>query len=551
MIVAESEPNTVLAASKSSTEFLKSAATLVEVINRSIPLAGASGYLVPLSKHHMSDHRLLRRIGSWRGEADSRAWAECIIRSGDPRVAFLITDSTGEAHGAIEVVATQAEGARIEEILTDDGDDTLGQALPEAIRAACNWAIETFGCEAVMTSEEVRHVENHLSAAGFRRFEGALRFCPCHTGPESGKILTAGPSISAREVSYTLDAVRSGWNSEWSGYLTRFESAFASYIGARAAIATSSCTGALHIALMALGIGPGDEVIVPEITWVATANAVVYVGATPIFADVDAVTWCMDPQSLERLITPRTKAVIPVHLYGHPADMAAIVPIARQHNLAIVEDAAPAIGAEVAGQKVGSFGDFAAFSFQGAKLLVTGEGGMLLTSNDALYEKAYAIWDQGRVPGTFWIKQTGVKYKMSNIQAALGLAQLERIDELIERKRRLHRWYAEGLEGTHGVTLSRERAGVRSAHWMASITLDEEGPISRDEMRRQLSLRNIDTRPVFPPISQYPIWPLQFAAQPVSARIGNWSINLPSGVKLSRSQVDYVCRSIREILHQQ
>ena len=211
-------------------------------------------------------------------------------------------------------------------------------------------------------------------------------------------ISTAGPSISAREASYALDAAKHGWNGQWSGYLTRLESTFCEYLGVEHALATSSGTGALHLAMAALGIGPGDEVIVPDLTWVASANAVVYAGGTPVFVDVQPDSWCMDPDAFEAAITPRTKAVVPVHLYGHPADMDRIVAIARKHNLFIVEDAAPAIGAECRGRKAGTFGDFAAFSFQGAKLVVSGEGGMLVTSDDDLFERAQLALGPGPRP---------------------------------------------------------------------------------------------------------------------------------------------------------
>ena len=277
-------------------------------------------------------------------------------------------------------------------------------------------------------------------------------YSPVRKVDGSEMILTAGPSISAREASYALDAARNGWNRQMDDYIKRFEASFAEYVGTKYAMSTSSCTGALHLALAALEIGPGDEVIVPDLTWVATANAVLYVGATPIFADIESDSWCLDPASFEAAITKRTKAVIPVHLYGHPARMDKIMEIARRHKLYVVEDAAPAIGAEFQGQKTGTFGDFAAFSFQGAKLVVTGEGGMLVTNNDELYAEGSVIWDQGRQPGTFWINQRGLKYKMSNIQAAFGLGQLERVDELIEAKRRNFIWYQEGLKDVPGIS---------------------------------------------------------------------------------------------------
>jgi perosamine synthetase len=363
-------------------------------------------------------------------------------------------------------------------------------------------------------------------------------------------ILTAGPLISPRESVYAADAARNGWNSQWSRYLTQLETEFAAYVGTRYAIATSSCTGALHLALLALDIGPGDEVIVPDCTWVATANAVLYAGATPVFADVERESWTIDPASVESLITPRTKAVIPVHMYGHPSDMQAICALAERHGIAVVEDAAPSIGAECGGRRTGGFGDFGCFSFQGAKLMVTGEGGMLCTNDEALYRKVHKIWDQGRVPGSFWIDENGWKYKMSNIQAALGLGQLQHVDSMIEAKRRIASWYAEGLSGVEGITVWQEAPWARSIYWMSSIIVDDSARLDRDALRAALRVRNVDTRPVFPAISQYPIWPTQQGPQPNAKYIGDHGINLPSGVRLTEDEVAYTCRAIRRALGQ-
>lgn len=365
----------------------------------------------------------------------------------------------------------------------------------------------------------------------------------------SSMILTAGPSISTLESFYAYDAASKGWNKEWSKYLDLFEKKFAEYIGVKYALATSSCTGALQIALMSLDIGPGDEVIVPDETWVATANAVRYVGATPVFADIELDSWNIDANSVESLITPNTKAIIAVHMYGHPARMSKIMEVAKKHGLRVVEDAAPAIGAEWEGKRCGSFGDLAAFSFQGAKLLVTGEGGMLVTNDDVLYQKAKKIWDQGRNPSrTFWIDADGVKFKMSNVQAALGLAQIERADELIEMKRRIFSWYQEGLKDTPFVTLNAEVSGARSIYWMSSLRLDESAPIGRDELIQKLKEVNVDTRPVFPAISQYPIWPRHQEPKPIAMRVGLQAMNLPSGVCLTKNEVMYVARQINRVL---
>ena len=223
--------------------------------------------------------------------------------------------------------------------------------------------------------------------------------------------------------------------------------------------------------------------------------------------------------------------------------------VADRYGLRLVEDAAPAIGAEWNGQRCGSFGDFAGFSFQGAKLLVTGEGGMLVTDDEELYQKALKIWDQGRNPSkVFWIDADGVKYKMSNVQAAVGLGQLQRTDALVEMKRRVFRWYEECLEDVPYVTLNKEVENARSIYWMSSIFLDESSPIQRDELIKALKEHNVDSRPVFPAISQYPIWPLKQEPKPTAFRIGKQAINLPSGVCLKREEVDYVCTTIKKLL---
>jgi perosamine synthetase len=362
------------------------------------------------------------------------------------------------------------------------------------------------------------------------------------------EILTAGPSISNREINYVQDAVSTGWNYHHSDYIDRFENSFAEYVGSKYAMATSSCSGALHLALLALGIGPGDEVIVPDVTWVATASAVMYTGAKPVFADINVGDWTINPDSIKGLINKKTKAIMPVHLYGYGAAMTRIMEIARDNNLHVVEDAAPAIGTEINMKRAGTFGDFGCFSFQGAKLLVTGEGGMLVTDNEDLYKRAKKIQDHGRKPGTFWIDEIGHKYKMSNVTAALGLAQIERAENLIFRKRRINRWYTDSLSDIETITFQSESPGTRSIYWMNSFTLNDELIISRDELIRSLKKDGIDSRPVFPAISQYPIWKYEATVQPNAKKIGATGINLPSGVLLSKSAIEKVCMSIRKAI---
>lgn len=401
----------------------------------------------------------------------------------------------------------------------------------------------------VLTNWVSLHLDRHLLDVEFAdtSHEGVVTRVDQFAGQAADeRILTAGPLIGPREATYTLRATRHGWNDQHSAFLNEFEKEFAEYIGARHAMATSSCTGALHLALLSLGIGPGDEVIVPETTWVATGAAVRYVGATPVFADVDPNTWTIRPDACRALITPRTKALIPVHLYGYPADMPELMSIAIEHGLRVIEDAAPAIGALVGDQPVGTFGDIGCFSFQGAKMLVTGEGGMLVTNSRVLRDRAWKQQDHGRVPGSFWIDELGRKYKMSNLTAALGLAQLESAETQIAKKQRINAWYRESLAGVPGISFQTAQEGTTSICWMTSIRVDPaygEAPA----LARALGEQGIDTRPVFPPISSYPIWGSATGEPGAVARgLGESAINLPSGVRLSRASVERVSAAVIE-----
>lgn len=522
--------------------FLKVADNLESLFARGINLPKTGGLMVPLS--HL--HRGTEIEASLKAPIDLDA-----CHTNDHRCLFLVYSRANLLMGTVGL-SLDKDLAELRDL---SGDAQSGE-MADAVRELVRWIEETLWPERIRADRKMFEGFFGAKADGLpvagkeKRGSGDYLILKRRAGWRGGErmILTAGPSVSAREAVYALDAAKYGWNDNWSKYLKAFEKDFASYIGVRYALATSSCTGALHLALAALGIGPGDEVIVPDITWVATGNAVLYVGATPIFADVDPETWCLDVNSMRSKITPRTKAVMPVHLYGHPCKMDEITSVAREHNLFVVEDAAPSIGAEFQGRRTGSFGHFSAFSFQGAKLAVTGEGGMLLTDDEALYRQAYTFWDQGRVPGTFWIQHRGLKYKMSNLQAAFGMGQLERNDGMVEAKRRIFRWYEEGLRGVPHISLNREASWARSIYWMSSLVLHESAPLGRDELMQALKAKKIDTRPVFPAISQYPIWPVKQEPQPVAFRIGQRAINLPSGVCLAREDVEYVCAQIRELL---
>lgn len=370
------------------------------------------------------------------------------------------------------------------------------------------------------------------------------------------RIPVSGPWITEKEIAYVTDAVTNAWYSNANMYHERFEPAFAAYVGRKHGIALPSCTSALHLSVLSLGLGPGDEVIVSDVTWIASAAPISYVGATPIFADIDRRTWCLDAASFERNITPRTKAVIVVDLYGNMPDMDAILAIAARHNIAVIEDAAEAIGSLYKGKKAGGFGLTSTFSFHGSKTLTTGEGGMLLTDDDEIYKRCLYLRDHGRKPGDklFWNTEVGHKYKMSSMQAALGLAQLERIDELIARKRQIFRWYEERLSGTEGITLNYEAPETLNTYWMVSIVLDEKFGITKDDLMRYMSDNNIDCRPFFYPLSSLPAYDHQPRVadarrqNTASYAISPYGLNLPCGMNMTEELVSYVCTVVESII---
>jgi perosamine synthetase len=368
-------------------------------------------------------------------------------------------------------------------------------------------------------------------------------------------IPVAGPWITPKEIDYVTDAVTNAWYGNANLYHERFERAFADRIGVRYAMALPSCTSGIHLALSALGIGPGDEVIVPEITWIASAAPISYVGATPVFADVDPKTWCICPDSVESLIGPRTKAIITVDLYGNMADYDRLVPMARRHGIKLIEDAAEAVGATYRGCPAGSFGDVAVFSFHGSKTLTTGEGGMLLTQDQSLFERTSFLRDHGRVPGDFSFEngEVAFKYKMSAMQAALGLAQTERLDELITRKREVFAWYARHLSDVAGVVLNDPGPEVEASYWMVSVVWEESFGLDKRQVRDVLKEHGIDSRPFFSPLSSLKAYQHIPGIQSyrernaVSYRLRDNGINLPSALCIQQTDVDFVCGVLRNI----
>jgi perosamine synthetase len=368
------------------------------------------------------------------------------------------------------------------------------------------------------------------------------------------RIPIAGPWITEREVDYVADAVRNAWYGNAGVFHERFERAFAGYCGRRHAVSLPSCTSALHLALLALGVGDGDEVIVPDATWIASVAPVCYVGATPVFADIDARSWGVSPESFEALVTPRTKAAIVVDLYGSMPNWDELAAIAERRGIALIEDAAEAVGSRWRDRRAGSFGVMSAFSFHGSKTLTTGEGGMLVLDDDVLLDRVLRLRDHGRAPGDamFLNEEVGWKYKMSAMQAALGLAQLERLDELVEGKRRVFGWYREMLAGWNDGTLNPDVPGLYNSYWMSTVVLNSRLRITKEMLIPELRKAEIDVRPFFSPLSTLPA--LRHMEQAKVARSRNhvahaltpYGINLPSALSLSPDDVERVCSVLRD-----
>lgn len=353
--------------------------------------------------------------------------------------------------------------------------------------------------------------------------------------------------LGEEEEANVLEAVRSGWISSLGAFIARFEQEFAAYCGVAHGISVCNGTVALHLALHALGIGPGDEVIVPALTFVASANSVRYTGATPVFVDVDPMTWVIDPVEVERAITPATRAIMPVHLYGHPAPMDALRQIAQRHGLRLIEDAAEAHGATVGGERTGGLGDIAAFSFYANKVITTGEGGMLTTNDSELAARCRMLRDHAMDPKRrYWHPEVGFNYRLTNLQAAVGVAQLGKIERFLARKRQIAARYGEKLAGLAGITRQTELPGYTNIYWMYSILIDSQYPMERDAVVQALRGRGIDSRPFFHALDTLPPY-LSDAPCPTASKLSRTGINLPSSPRLTDDQVDFICRALCEL----
>ncbi len=367
------------------------------------------------------------------------------------------------------------------------------------------------------------------------------------------RISVCEPLLGSKEEQYVLECLRDNWISSNGKFVGQFETAFSAYCGQKYGIGVCNGTVALHLALAALDVGPGDEVIMPTFTIASTAFAAIYCGAKPVFVDVQQDTWNMDPAKIEAKITKKTKVIMPVHMYGHPCDMEAIMRVARKYRLYVVEDAAETHGAQYRGQKVGSFGDIACFSFYSNKIITCGEGGMVVTRNTKLAEKCQRLKNLAFLKERrFLHKEIGFNYRMTNIQAALGLAQFERIEEMIESRRRNAAAYRSLLADVSWLEHPVERSGCLNVYWMYGLLVDKRFGMKRDALMKALQARGVETRTFFIPMHQQPI--LQKLGHvskkdkyPIADDIAARGLYLPSGSGLKRAEIAYVCDCLKAL----
>ena len=358
------------------------------------------------------------------------------------------------------------------------------------------------------------------------------------------KIPIYQPHLNGNEKKYVTECIESNWISSKGDFIPKFEKKFSDFIGCKHSTTVSNGTVALHLALLSLGIGPEDEVIVPTLTYIASVNSIKYTGAKPVFVDSLVNSWQMDPNDVSKKITPKTKAVMAVHLYGHPCDMDTLTSICKEHNLFLIEDCAEAIGTKYNGKHVGTFGDISTVSFFGNKTITTGEGGMVVTNDKTLYDRCIHFKGQGLAKHRqYWHDVIGYNYRMTNICAAIGLAQLEQIDDFIQRKRQIAEFYKSSFIDLQ-IKFHEEHKDVYHSYWMCSILVNE--PEQRDKLRDFLEKKGIETRPLFYPVHTMPMYSDQFQKHSVAEYLGWRGINLPSYPSMSNEQQLIVINCIKD-----
>ena len=371
-------------------------------------------------------------------------------------------------------------------------------------------------------------------------------------------IPSAGPSITQSEIDLVVEAVTHGWYESRNMHFEQFQNEFGRLVQKKNILPVSNCTAAIHLSMLSAGIGVGDEVIVPDVTWVASVAPIVYTGAKPVFCDIDRYTWCIDPESFQKCITDKTKAVIVVDLYGNMPDIDQILSIARGNNILVIEDAAEGLGATYNGKPAGSFGDISVFSFNATKIAVAGQGGVFATDDEKLFESAKRLYHHGMAKytdeTTFWSLEVGYNYQWTNIQASLALAQIRRLDELVAQRRTLFTWYQDRLKDIEGIQLNSEPENICNTYWVVSAIVDPSYGIKKEDFIKSFKKKNIDTRPFFYPVSSMPAYEKyvvdkdMISINSVAYEISPFGISFPSAATLTEKQVDIVCRAFKNIL---
>ena len=360
------------------------------------------------------------------------------------------------------------------------------------------------------------------------------------------KIPYTRPSITNLEVEFATDAATNGWGQKCYEYIEKFEKSFAKYLGVKHCIATSSCTGAMQIGLDAIGIEPGDEIILADTNWIATAAPIIHLGAKPIFVDILPSTWCIDPQKVIKSLNSKTRAVIATHLYGNLCEIEELKKICLDAQIVLIEDAAEAIGSSIGSSKAGAMSEFSTFSFHGSKTITTGEGGILATNNSEIYEKSLTLSNHGRAKNQnkqFWPDEIGYKFKMSNVQAAIGVAQLKRVEDLVQRKREILEHYKYNFKGLDSISMNPELSGTVNGAWMPTVVLDKSLGIDQTQLLNAFTEQKIDARVFFWPLSSLPMF-TKILSNKNSYDIPKRSINLPSFHDIRDDQINQISETI-------
>ncbi len=358
------------------------------------------------------------------------------------------------------------------------------------------------------------------------------------------------PYLGGNELSYVTDCVKTGWISSKGSYVTKFEEMVGKVCGTSHCIAVSNGTVALHLALAALGVGPGDEVIVPDFTFAASINSILYTGATPVIVDIEPETWTIDPKEIKKAITAKTKAIMPVHIYGHPCDMDEIMAIAEKHNLLVVEDCAEALGSTYKGRPVGSFGDASTFSFFGNKVITTGEGGAVIIKKPELYDYGKILRDHGMSPTKrYWHEVLGYNYRMTNLQAAIGVAQMEQFENFLNKRVTMAQTYNQAFENMTEIYPQPLKPWATSCHWLYTILIDEK-QMDRDKLIEKLLMNGIETRPTFYPLHQMPLYQKYAEGRTFTEclKVSRLGISLPSSVTVSANEISNISNRIKNII---